>query len=125
MGGAYLLLVLVVMLVILDLIPQGIVIGNGISYSLGIWQIVLLVCLTALTAENLRAQLLAFKSSSEPVQRKQSIFIMTGIGILFLFSLPAGFVAFSHLPLGHVGNLIVASLWTYVLVGLRGGRTQQ
>jgi hypothetical protein len=118
MGGAYLLLVLILILVILDIIPQSIVIGNGVSYSVGIWLIVIFAGLAGLTVENIRAQVLAFKGSSEPVQRKRNIAMITGICIMFLFSLPAGIVEFSHLPLGHIGNLIVASLWVYVLIGL-------
>lgn len=125
MGGAYALLVFIVVLALLDYIPQSMVIDGGVSYSLGIWLIVLFACLAALAAENIRAQVLVLKSSSEPVIRKRGIFIVIGIGIMILFSLPTGFVAFSHLPTGHVGNFIAASLWTYVLVGLSSNMTQR
>jgi len=125
MGGAYILLILIIILAILDFIPQSMVINGGASYSIGIWLIVLFVCLAALAAENFRAQLLAFKKSLEPIERKQNIFMMIGIGIMFLFSIPTGFVSLSHLPISHVGNFIVASLWVYVLVGLRSGNTQR
>jgi hypothetical protein len=123
-GGAYFILVLIVTLVIVDFIPKSIILGNGVSYSLGIWQTVLSVGLAALAAENIRAQVLAFRGSSEPIQRKRNIIVMIGIGIMLLFTIPMGFIAFSHLPLAHIGNLITASLWLYVLIGLGGHRTQ-
>ena len=124
MGGAYMLLLLVITLAVLDFIPVSIVLGNGVSYGLGIWLVFFLVGLAALTVENIRAQVLALTRSSGPVQRKLSIFIITVIGIRVVFSLPSGFVTFSHLPIGHIGNFIAASLLTYVLVGFPHDRTE-
>ena len=122
LGGGYIILVLVFVLVILDYIPKSIVLGNGVSYSIGNWFIMLSIGLAALAAENIRAQILAFKRSAKPVLKRRNIFFIAGISIMLVFTIPMGYPALSHLPLAHVGNIIAASLWTYVLIALPSDR---
>jgi hypothetical protein len=116
MGFGYGLIAVVVILCILGQVPKDVQVGPGTTPLFGFWFWVLFMPVAILTIENVMAQLRQFRVEAEKVQRRRIVLVLIGIGVVVLFVSINAVESFRRIPVDHFGNLVAASIWTYVLI---------
>jgi len=121
MPFAYLFLIATIVLAALGHIPQGIeVTASGINVDYGIW--IIATCLLFLSTVGLRdilSLIRKYRLSANPSERNQIVYFIVAIAILSVFLLGSLTPRGGEFPVSHIGNFIVACVFTYAIIAHR------
>jgi diguanylate cyclase (GGDEF)-like protein len=122
---AYLFLVATIVLAVLGEIPEGVyptVRGTDIVFIVdyGPWIIVIcLLFLLTLGFKDIYSLVQKHNLSSNPAERNQIVYLLVAIATLTVFILSSLAPRGGEFPVSHIGNFIVACVFTYAVISHR------
>ncbi len=112
----YILLAALTVLEIIGYVPQGIEVTNGLHIQYGIWYISLTFVLFVIVSGDLYFMGRRLVNTSNIEERNQITYLLTGIAVLIIFGIASFVPGGGRFPLAHIGNLLNASILTYVFL---------
>jgi diguanylate cyclase (GGDEF)-like protein len=115
---AYLFLVATIVLAALGHIPRGInPTASGIDVDYGPWLIaIFLLFLSTIGVRDVYSLIRKYRLSPNPAERNQIVYFFAAIAILTVFILGSIVPHGGEFPVSHIGNFIVACVFTYAVV---------
>jgi len=115
---AYLFLVATIALAALGYIPRGIeVTASGINVDYGLWIIaIFLLFLSTIGVRDIYSLVQKYRLSPNPTERNQIVYLLAAIAALMVFILGSIVPHGGEFPVSHIGNFIVACVFTYAVI---------
>ncbi len=113
----YFILFIVAVLEILGIAPEGVdSTASGLHVDYGIWLLVVVLALFIVASRDLYLLIRRFMNSSNPEERNQITFLLTGIFVLIILTFSSFTPSGGGFPLSHIGNLVNAIILTYIVL---------
>ena len=122
---AYVFVMATIVLAALDKIPQGIEpidAGLNVYYDVyyGPWIIaIVLLFLSTVGVKDIYSLIQRYRLSPNPAERNQIVYLLVAIGVLALSISSTITPRGGEFPVSHIGNLIIACVFTYAVVAHR------
>jgi diguanylate cyclase (GGDEF)-like protein/putative nucleotidyltransferase with HDIG domain len=116
---AYGFLVATIILTALGLIPEDMKITDTgvVVVNYGPWIIAIgLLFLSTVGVRDIYSLIQKYRLSPDPAERNQIVYLLVAIGVLAVFSLSSFTPRGGEFPVSHIGNLIVACIFSYAVV---------
>jgi diguanylate cyclase (GGDEF)-like protein/putative nucleotidyltransferase with HDIG domain len=118
---AYLFPIATIVLVLLGYIPRSVeVTASGINVDYGPWIIaIILLFLSIVGVKDIYSLIQKYRLSPNPAERNQIVYLLVAIGVLTVSISSTITPRGGEFPLSHIGNLIIACIFSYAVVAHR------
>ncbi len=115
---AYGSLIVVIVPVALGYLPQSVVVEGGkLMPNYGPWVGLIAIPLVVLVARNLFIFIPGIRHPGNAIKYNQTVSLVLSIGVLAVFLVSAIFPFAKEFPISHLGNIFVAVILSYAVVG--------
>jgi len=115
---AYGFLLVIIAPLVLGYVPQSVIlIDQRFKAHYGLWILLIAIPLLVLLVRNLYILVPRLKNRENPVNHNQTQSLVIGLGVLAVFMITAILPFGSEFPIGHLGNIVIALIMSYAVVG--------
>jgi diguanylate cyclase (GGDEF)-like protein/putative nucleotidyltransferase with HDIG domain len=118
---AYIFPIATIVLTTVGYIPRNIeVTASGINVAYGPWILAVCLCfLFTIGVKDIYTSIQRYRFSPNPAERNQVVYLLVAVGVLLVSILSTITPRGGEFPVSHIGNLIIACVFTYAVVAHR------